>query len=92
MAADWAGKNEDEVKKLAYSSVYQLQLHIHYLHQVFDLADSFSLINYPNHSLGNGTKSKKLETVASDEDCEPMLEFENRVDFAEDEDFLQHFQ
>lgn len=92
MAVDWAGKDEDEVKKLAYSSVYQLQLQIHHLQQVFNLSDSVRIINSPSQSVINGTESNRPERVESEVDSEPSPEFEERIDFAEDEDFLKHFE
>lgn len=81
-AAEWANKDEKELRTLALSSINQLELHIQYIRESFDLPQP-QLAYLPR---GDGNSSQ------SESELEPSAQLEEEIDYsAQDSEFLSNF-
>lgn len=83
-AAEWANKDEKELRTLALSSINQLELQIQYIRESFDLPQP-QLAYFPRED-GNSPESE------SQSEPEPSAQLESEIDYsAQDSEFLSNF-
>lgn len=75
-AGEWAGKDEEELKSLARSSINQLELHIQYLRENFGLPQP--MLAYLPRERDN--------SVQAESESEEIIDYS-----AQQEDFLKYF-